>query len=67
MPHKFRKCPFCGNTNLAVIDVYGEDFYVECLTCTTCGPSGETDEEAITAWNKRYAESEIDFDYGAED
>ena len=24
-------------------------------------------EEAITAWNKRYTESEIDFDYGAED
>ena len=50
---ELKSCPFCGGTNLQIIDVYGEGFYVDCITCTAYGPSGETMEKAIEAWNKR--------------
>ena len=50
---ELKPCPFCGDTQLTIINVYGEDYYVHCDTCTTCGPSGETEQEAIEAWNRR--------------
>ena len=50
---ELKPCPFCGGKELSVISVLGEDYYVECSSCTTCGPSGETYEEAIEAWNRR--------------
>lgn len=50
---ELKSCPFCGGEDLQVINVYGEDYYVDCLTCTACGPSGDTYEEAIEAWNRR--------------
>ena len=50
---ELKPCPFCGGTQLTIISVYGEDCYVNCDACTTCGPSGETREEAIEAWNRR--------------
>ena len=48
-----KPCPFCGGTDLHVVSVYGTEYYVDCFTCTTCGPYGETYEEAIEAWNRR--------------
>ena len=53
MATELKPCPFCGGEDFQVVGVYGEEYYVDCLTCTTCGPSGETEEEAIEAWNKR--------------
>lgn len=53
---ELKPCPFCGGTNLTIINVYGEEYYVDCSTCTTCGPGGETEEEAIKAWNRRVEE-----------
>lgn len=50
---KLKPCPFCGRTELEIVIVYGEDYYVGCLTCTACGQSCETYEEAIEAWNRR--------------
>ena len=50
---ELKPCPFCGGKDLQVVNVYGEDYYVDCQTCTTCGPSADTYEEAIEAWNRR--------------
>lgn len=50
---ELKPCPFCGGEKLQVVSVYGEDFYVDCLTCTTCGPSGGTHNEAQELWNRR--------------
>ena len=67
---ELKPCPFCGGRarhyffNDGIFN-YGR---VACKRCnamlTTANRIGT---EAINAWNKRYAESEIDFDYGAED
>ena len=50
---ELKPCPFCGGEEFEVVSVYGEEYYVNCLNCTTCGPGGETYEEAIEAWNRR--------------
>ena len=48
------KCPFCGEIERLAIDhVLGEDFYVKCLKCYTFGPTENTEEQAIEAWNRR--------------
>ncbi len=57
---ELKPCPFCGGTKFNIVNVYGEDFYVACHTCTTCGPSGETYEEAIEAWNRRVEDGKAD-------
>ena len=53
MMAELKPCPFCGGKDFEVVSVYGGEYYVDCLNCTTCGPSGETYEEAIEAWNRR--------------
>lgn len=50
---ELKPCPFCGSNYNHAVCVYGEEYYIECLACTTCGPSGETKEEAIEVWNRR--------------
>ena len=53
MATELKPCPFCGGEDFQMVSVYGGEYYVDCLTCTACGPSGETEEEAIEAWNRR--------------
>lgn len=57
-------CPFCGGE--AIIHTvephthviakfmpdYGGGAFIECKSCT-CAISGETEQEAITTWNRR--------------
>lgn len=61
---KIEKCPFCGNTNLEVVQKseglhgeYGTGWIVRCnFLKQGCGANGGargTEEEAIEAWNKR--------------
>ena len=52
-----RECPFCGSTDLHVID-NAEDFFVGCDGCAVCGPSGDTPMDAVEAWNRRVGEGE---------
>lgn len=32
------------------------DYYVKCDLCLTCGPRGETEDEAVKQWNTRKGE-----------
>ena len=50
---KNKKCPFCGNKDVDVSDIFYFTFYVSCLKCGTMGPDGITLDEAWDLWNKR--------------
>ena len=58
---KLNACPFCGlDFNLGTKrELLGAHqtlacFYIVCLGCCgAVGPQGETEEEAIAAWNRR--------------
>ena len=50
-------CPFCGEDEMSLHE-YGfssddHDFYIQCKTCTTTGPNGDSIESAILQWNIR--------------
>lgn len=60
---ELKPCPFCGaeaviNTiephshMLVLLPDYGGETFIECTGCT-CGIAGETEHEAVEAWNRR--------------
>ena len=54
---ELKPCPFCDGNDLFVT-YFGEgDYQVVCHSndgvCEATGPSSETEEEAIAAWNRR--------------
>jgi len=58
MSDELKSCPFCGCC--VVSNGYhcepGRDdgvWIVECFECQSDGPSGDTEDDAIAAWNKR--------------
>ena len=61
MTQKLKPCPFCDseyvnvNRHLYMME-YGcamGDLFVKCENCGGCGPSKDSEEEAIKAWNRR--------------
>jgi Lar family restriction alleviation protein len=49
-------CPFCGSEHSAIVN--NEDqrvtaWCVECGSCAACGPSEDSPEAAVAAWNRR--------------
>lgn len=62
---KAKNCPFCGSDTEQdepyIADVhhseedgpYQQFFFVRCGQCEAAGPYGETEEEALAAWNNR--------------
>ena len=79
---KLKPCPFCGGQarmkhgKYNLLGAYGTEEtarYWSGVFCIACGVEQpirrySTKEQAIEAWNRRYAEpKEIDFDYEAED
>lgn len=52
---ELKPCPFCEGENLAIlgpIPAFG--YWVSCNNCRILGPSYDTQEEVIEAWNRRY-------------
>ena len=45
---EIKPCRWCKSTDLHI-----EEFYVGCLSCGAIGPSAESKEAAIKAWNTR--------------
>ncbi len=53
---KLRPCPFCGG-EAETVQVYANEWYVECSKCPCTMIGGYyTEEDAMTAWNKRTVE-----------
>lgn len=49
---KLKPCPFCGGEGEVII-TGNLSRYCACKNCYAFGPSRETVEQAIDAWNKR--------------
>ena len=57
---ELEECPFCGNPEVCVRDVYGELYdsglawRVQCTVCNCAGPMTNTSAvDAAKAWNER--------------
>lgn len=50
---ELKPCPFCGNVCMFLNDEPAGKWVVNCLECQAIGPVKETEEQAISAWNKR--------------
>ena len=51
-------CPFCGCSNVVLMDGENQQvglYCVECFDCEACGPLAQTEEEAARHWNQRTA------------
>lgn len=60
MENKLLPCPFCGKTETAIWELEGFEPFNCCVFCDRteggCGAAGgfgETEDEAIEAWNRR--------------
>lgn len=53
-------CPFCASIELDCAPGLegANDTYVECVNCSTLGPSGNSVEVAIELWNRRVQPAE---------
>ena len=62
---KLKSCPFCGNNEVIVTPMDGENpspfYWVMCSNCEVDGPIGDTEEEAVLLWNKRYIDINDDY------
>lgn len=47
-----KKCPFCGNSKVRIVD-YPIGASVECSECETIGPAGDSKQDARDKWNNR--------------
>ena len=47
---QIKPCPFCGSEKVNV-GTHGNNLYVCCYGCNSCGPYGISEEEAIKLWN----------------
>ena len=47
---QIKPCPFCGSEKVNV-GTHGNNLYVCCYGCNSCGPYGISREEAILLWN----------------
>ena len=56
MSEELKPCPFCDSNNTQVVlfggPPLGESAFVQCLDCSSCGPNGKDQDEAITVWNR---------------
>lgn len=52
MGNRLKPCPFCGSTELVIVEI---GVWVECKGCKTLGPDGNSEQEALEKWNKLHA------------
>ncbi len=53
MTDELKPCPFCGSTNLEVMEIDEGYAAIACGTCDAFGPMGLGDEGASLEWNQR--------------
>lgn len=50
---EYQNCVFCGQSDLIAMNDEGI-CYILCLTCHSCGPCTESEDEAFLLWNERF-------------
>lgn len=58
MTDELKSCPFCGG-KAACVEFYGE-YHVLCCDCHAVGQDCSTRENAVSAWNTRQIEEDLD-------
>lgn len=58
MTDTLKPCPFCGG-KATCVEFYGE-YHVLCCDCHAAGQDCSTRENAVSAWNTRPIEDELD-------
>lgn len=58
MTDELKSCPFCGG-KAACVEFYGE-YHVLCCDCHAVGQDCSTRELAVSAWNTRQIEEDLD-------
>lgn len=48
-----KPCPFCGGSELDVIEPHETGRWVYCVECGAMGPTRQTYEMAVSAWDER--------------
>ena len=56
MDEDLKPCPFCGGTELEILDIDEGFCAVACETCDAFGPMGMGPEGAREEWNHRAVE-----------
>ena len=59
MNNELLPCPFCKSTRTKVWFESDHYYHVRCMTCFAQGPTENTDQEAISAWNTRHESGEF--------
>lgn len=50
---ELKPCPFCGGKNIDLVSHCAVIVFVQCDDCCATFPHFDSEEEAITAWNRR--------------
>lgn len=51
---ELKPCPFCGGKDISIINHTAMGYWASCGPCGAIGPTRQTEEEAVEAWNRRY-------------
>ena len=57
MDEVLKPCPFCGGTDLDLVDIDEGYFAIACGLCDAFGPMGQGEDGAMTEWNQRFESS----------
>ena len=53
MSEELKPCPFCGSSDLAVMELLSRGLRIECEGCGACSPVIKDGPALLTAWNTR--------------
>lgn len=54
---ELKPCPFCGSSDLAVMELLSRGFRIECAGCEAYSPVIKDGPSLLTAWNTRASDA----------
>ena len=58
MSEELKPCPFCGSSDLAVMELLSRGFRIECQGCGAYSPIKKDGPSLLHAWNTRVDDSQ---------
>lgn len=56
---KLKPCPFCGGSDLRIIEAHWIKSAVICKQCGSASGCYDTEQQAIEAWNRRVENGDV--------